>query len=199
MPHSLHACRPLLLLALAIAMPATAATFRWVDENGQVHFGDVIPPEYAEQRAEELNEQGFTIRTIEAAKSPEEQAAERARLRAEAEAQKYDERLLKTYETEAALIRARDLKLQSIESQIDLAEAQRHDRERVLEQLQQRAAERERAGQKTGQKLLDDIATTQRQIEAQQVRIAELRKQSVAVRERFDADLARYRKLRKGR
>lgn len=197
--------RLLPLIALMLALPAAAATYRWVDENGQVHFGDTIPPEYAKQQKEELNEQGFTVRTIERAKTAEELEAERQaaieqqRLAAErAEQRLYEDRLLATYETEEALLRARDQRVESIESQLALAEGQLAARETILGLLQQQAAERERAGQKPGQKLLDDMATTQRQIDARHVHIGELELELAEVRRRFDADIALYRKLRGG-
>ena len=193
------------ILALMLALPASAATYRWVDENGQVHFGDTIPPEYAKQQKEELNEQGFTVRTIEKAKSVEELEAERlAKIEQEkrdaeiAEQRLYEQRLLTTYETEAALLRAQEKRVESIESQLTLARGQLEARETILGLLQQQAAERERAGQQPGQKLLDDMATTQRQIDARHVHIEELEVEMADVKRRFDADLALYRKLRGG-
>ncbi|WP_422126463.1 DUF4124 domain-containing protein [Thioalkalivibrio sulfidiphilus] len=33
-----------LVLAMALAAPAGAQIYRWVDEQGQVHFGDCAPP-----------------------------------------------------------------------------------------------------------------------------------------------------------
>jgi len=32
------------LLLACLALPATAAVYKWVDENGEVHYGDVPPP-----------------------------------------------------------------------------------------------------------------------------------------------------------
>ncbi len=46
----------MLLLALTGAEPVPAGKlYKWVDEKGQVHYGDNIPPEYAEQGRSELN------------------------------------------------------------------------------------------------------------------------------------------------
>ena len=39
---------PLLVLGLAIAAPASAGKlYKWVDEKGNVHFSDKVPPEAA--------------------------------------------------------------------------------------------------------------------------------------------------------
>ena len=35
--------------------------YRWVDKNGQVHYGDSVPPEYAEQDRDILNRQGVSV------------------------------------------------------------------------------------------------------------------------------------------
>jgi len=56
--------------------------FKWTDENGKVHYGDHVPPEYATQERKVLNEQGVEMKTLEAAKTPE-QIAEEERLAAE--------------------------------------------------------------------------------------------------------------------
>ncbi|MDH3551543.1 MAG: DUF4124 domain-containing protein [Gammaproteobacteria bacterium] len=52
----------LCLLAPLGASAQQAVTYRWVDDEGVVHFGDRIPPEYAEKPKQVLNDQG--IRSI---------------------------------------------------------------------------------------------------------------------------------------
>jgi hypothetical protein len=61
----------LLLSAVTLALLAGAADaqqsskekklYRWVDKNGQVHYGDSVPAEYAEQDREVLNRQGVSV------------------------------------------------------------------------------------------------------------------------------------------
>ena len=49
----------LALACVAWASPADAQrVYRWVDENGVVHFGDAIPPEYSKERHEVLDSRG---------------------------------------------------------------------------------------------------------------------------------------------
>src|SRR5690242_2794308 len=55
--------------------------YRWTDEQGVVHYGDHIPPQYATQERAILNSQGVEVGRLEAQKTPEQQAAE-ARARA---------------------------------------------------------------------------------------------------------------------
>ncbi len=89
--------------AVAFAAPSTHTSsekgiaYRWVDEQGVVHYGDHIPPQYATQDRTILNSQGVEVGHLEAQKSPEQQAAE-ARARAEAMKQKqHDAFLVTTY------------------------------------------------------------------------------------------------------
>ena len=44
--------------AIALPVDAAAKVYRWVDENGVVHFGDAIPPEYSKERHEVLDPRG---------------------------------------------------------------------------------------------------------------------------------------------
>ena len=87
---------PVLLMAVALpAAPAHGApstprpashspgskggiAYRWVDEQGVVHYGDNIPPQYAQQDRAVLNRDGLEVGHLEAAKSPEQAAADGA-------------------------------------------------------------------------------------------------------------------------
>jgi hypothetical protein len=63
-----------LLFACAIAQAAkqsaskppageqSGRTYKWVDSQGMTHYGDSIPPEYAQGSRSELNSQGVEVR-----------------------------------------------------------------------------------------------------------------------------------------
>src|SRR4051794_39674668 len=51
-------------------------TYRWTDEQGVVHYGDRIPPQYAQQERSVLNSQGVEVRKLDAQKTPEQRAAD---------------------------------------------------------------------------------------------------------------------------
>lgn len=105
-----------------------AGLYRWVDENGNVHYGDKVPPKYLKQEHEELNEQGAMIKKHDRAMTAEERAekerqdAERKRLENERRAQALRDRVLTdTYTTERDLVAARDARLEAIDSQLQLS------------------------------------------------------------------------------
>ena len=58
---------PLVVLALLAGAARRSSSdkqkklYRWVDKNGQVHYGDSVPAEYAEQDREVLNRQGVPV------------------------------------------------------------------------------------------------------------------------------------------
>ncbi|MBE9568684.1 MAG: DUF4124 domain-containing protein [Proteobacteria bacterium] len=118
------------IILLSCSLPAQAKMYKWIDDEGQMHFGDKIPLKYQVKEHDELNERGMKVKTRAAAKTQEEKAEDR-RLKKEQEkaaklAKKKKQRdrvLLDTYTTETDLIVARDSRLEAVESQVRLAEA----------------------------------------------------------------------------
>jgi hypothetical protein len=54
-----------LLLISCLAKPVMAAKlYRWVDQDGETHYGDRVPPEQVKLKREELNKYGVTVRTL---------------------------------------------------------------------------------------------------------------------------------------
>ena len=51
-------------------------SYRWIDEQGVVHYGDSIPPQYAQKERTVLNNHGVEVRKLDAQKTPEQLAAE---------------------------------------------------------------------------------------------------------------------------
>ncbi len=197
----------LLPLALtALATTASAAIYKWVDEDGNTHFGSAIPPEYAKQdtQKERVNERGQTIEIVQEKEKTPEQLAEEKRLAEEEEARRkeldrrrtHDRLLVTTYESVDQLELTRDGKIRALEGQITVAEGQIRDREALLERQRARAAQIERGGGKVNEKLLNDIATTEGQIARNEKRIAALRADQERIRAQFDADIDRYRELK---
>jgi hypothetical protein len=55
--------------------------YRWVDSDGVVHYGDAVPPQFAEHDRDILNEQGVSV-GFEEGRVTEAEQAEKARLAA---------------------------------------------------------------------------------------------------------------------
>lgn len=114
----------LFAISLITLDPAVAATYRWVDQNGKVQYGDVMPPSQAGQGHSELDKQGRVLKEIKRTKmTPAERQyqAEAAARQAEEKRKQEDQRrrdmaLLATYtsEKEIDLARSRAIELENL-------------------------------------------------------------------------------------
>src|ERR1700728_3950168 len=62
--------------ANAAANDKKTITYRWTDDQGIVHYGDSIPPQYAEKEHSVMNKQGVEVARTAAQMTPEQLAAE---------------------------------------------------------------------------------------------------------------------------
>src|SRR5580698_164387 len=72
------------------------AAYKWVDDQGVVHYGDSVPPQYAQKETTLLNKQGVAIGHKDASKSAAELAAEAAAQEQLARQKQHDSVLLAT-------------------------------------------------------------------------------------------------------
>ena len=104
---------------------AQERVFKWVDEDGQVHYGDSIPVEYSELPKEVLNEDGIVVDNLDGKKTEEQKEAERLqseRMAALAERRRADEALLATYLTVEEILMHRDRRVQLFQAQSRVTE-----------------------------------------------------------------------------
>lgn len=119
-------------LLAATAIPAQAATYRWVDGSGRVHYTDTMPPQQAGMGHQELDKQGRVVRDVERTRrtAEEQRRADEARRRAEAERQREleqerrDRALLTSYTSEEEIDLVRDRALELEQLQLDSLQAQ---------------------------------------------------------------------------
>src|SRR3990170_3825907 len=67
-----------LIASLSFCSPASAKMYKWVDDQGVTHYGETIPPEYANKDRAELNKAGRVIKKIEVPTPAERKAQEQA-------------------------------------------------------------------------------------------------------------------------
>jgi len=192
-----------LLASLLLAFGAEAGLYRWVDEDGNVHYTDIIPPSQIKKGHTELTEQGVRIKTIPPAKTLEEIQAEKEleRLRVQQEQiieqQKAADRvLLQTFRSEDDIKMARDGKLSSIEVMLHVTKDNIRRQQEWLSRLRTEAANLERAGRPIPRQLSDSISSSERSIREAYGIIVDREEQKKAIRDRFERDLDRFRQLR---
>lgn len=197
----------LLLVSLGVSVAplyAAGPTFyQYLDENGQVHLNQTIPPHLVKNGYKIVDIRGNVIKEIAPAKTEEELAAEKlARIKADKlkqqrqEAKKQDQILLQSFSDESDLILARDSKLEAIQGTINLTKKKLQKLEDNLVSLESRAGDLERAGRPVDQITLDSIAEVQGYIEENKQFITERQEQMGIIREEMDIQLERYRLLR---
>lgn len=202
---------PLAAAALALAcagLTAAAAdsskgsvVYRWVDNDGVVHYGDRVPPQYAQKETTVLNGQGVVVGELSAEKSPAE-LAEAARAQQELQLQKQrDTFLLTTYSSVQDIEQLRDERIGQLKGQLLASEqyiATLHER---LLALQARAMLYKPYNPVPGAgRLPDDLAEqlvrTLNEMRTQHNALAARDQQEAAIRTQFQADIDRYRELR---
>ena len=192
------------VIALTLALPAHGQKlYRWVDENGNVHYSDSLPPEAVDQARRELSKtSGTTTAQIDRALTAEERAAAQAEaereavIAAEAELRRqYDQRLLQSYPNESDLTRAFNDRLKMLDEAITSADVGIESQQYVLASLLNDAADRELAGERvplTVEEAARDAQAKQQQLYAlQQQREAE----RAAIEQDYEEALERYRLL----
>jgi hypothetical protein len=112
-------------LSLAAGAAETERVYKWVDEDGQIHYGDSIPPEFSDLPKQVLNDHGITVDHLEGRKTPEQLAAEKQarELALQKELQnRADQALLQTYLSVDEIVMHRDRRIELFQAQSRVTE-----------------------------------------------------------------------------
>jgi hypothetical protein len=182
---------------------AQAKMYKWVDEEGQMHFGDRIPEKYLVKEHDELNEHGVKMRHREAAKTDEERAEEK-RLQKEKEAaalaekkkQQRDRVLLDTYTTEADLIAARDSRLDAVDTQIRLAKSIIAESNKKIENLEKNVVDIKASNREVPADMYKRINSQRHQVEVHTGVMQNHIKRRDEIAVQFDGYIERFKVLK---
>jgi hypothetical protein len=203
----------LLLTALTLALLAGGAVaqtdkqkklYRWVDKNGQVHYGDSVPAEYAEQDRDVLNKQGVKVGREEGTITPEEAAAKAAEEKAARDEQKRklrDRVLLQTYQSVKELEILRDARLELVDAQLTIQEQSLANLRAQHAKIERTAARYAPINTEPGAEPLPeetaaDLARSANDIATQESNLLRRREERESIRLTFEADIKRYQELR---
>lgn len=187
-----------LLLAVAV-LPAQAKLYKWVDENGKVHYTDTLPPSSASQGNAELSKSGNVVKKTESAGerqkrlAAEAEAAERKKL-ADEQARK-DRALLSTYTSEKEIDLSRDRALEHHKLAISSAQSRLKQLEPGGNELAKKIQAATKAGKPAPAHLKQQHAAMAAEIEETR-RVIKINEEAlIAVRERYEAEKLRFREL----
>ena len=200
-------------LALAAALAAAAAsaaagqptdksktTFRWVDEQGVVHYSDEVPPPASARDREVMSAQGVPVRHLDGQKSPEQLAAD-ARARAEVIKQKqHDTFLVTTYTSVKDIESLRDVRLEQLKTQRVAGQQYVESLRARLGALQTRALgfrpySANAAARSMPDDVAEDLVRTVNEMKTQTAALASKSEEEANLRAQFQADIERYREL----
>ena len=193
---------PLLLLTFFMCQTATAGMYKWTDDEGKVHYGDRVPPEYSKRERKAINYQGRTIKVYEAAKTPEEKAEAKRLEELEARKEKlakkraiHDRSLLATYASQEDMLMARDGKMSAVESLIQLTQSRISSMQKRLLDLTEEAAKYERSGKELPLSLQRQITNLQDQITHNKNFAKDKELEMEGIKRQFESNIRRFSEL----
>jgi len=192
------------LIALAMAAGSAhadgKALYRWVDDKGQVHYGDKVPPKDSKQGRESINKQGTVTKVIPRELSGAEldqalarRAAEKAAEEAHQQRIVYDRYLLQSFASVADLQAAREERLTALDGRLQLAQNAVAETEKVLADLRARTA-----GKAADAALKTQIESYEGSLIDNLQAVRKLRDERTATAAKFAADIERFKGLRAG-
>jgi hypothetical protein len=193
-----------ILIAAVLWLSVTsvyAETYRWKDKDGKVHYGAVVPAEYANQPYDVLNNAGMVIDHVEDTSVPEEIRAEKKvqdrvpLISQEERARQADRLLVIQYRSEEEIHQALELEIAQLGYDTRVINQSYESANLAIKDQIRQAAEQQRANmpisedQKKGiDKLYVRRASDERKRAAMQSR-------ENKIRARYARDLERYRYL----
>lgn len=177
--------------------------YRYVDENGDVHFSATLPPEYADKPYEIISSSGLVIQrhdpmdmTVPVEQSAPEESA--SRLTDDEVLLRSDNLLVLKYHSEADIIDAMEVEVANLGYDALLLTKERDSLIRSLAAQVKEAADRQRAGMPPDEDTTRKLRELQhRLLQGAQAKDT-LRIREEQIRGVFMAELERYRYLRSG-
>jgi hypothetical protein len=195
------------LTALLAAAPALAEqgkpptpVYKWVDDKGVVHYGDSIPPEYAQKERTLLNRQGVEVGRVEGGKSPAQLAEQQRAEDLVRQKAQHDQFLLTTYGSTKDIEQLRDQRLAQIDGQIKAASLYIDSLDTRLTTLVERARSfKPYSDNPNARRMPDDLAEelvrSANDNRVQHNVLDGKHREMVDVRAQFDADVTRFKEL----
>ncbi|MDP6414984.1 MAG: DUF4124 domain-containing protein [Gammaproteobacteria bacterium] len=198
-----------LLLSSSVVGAVTAATlYRWVDKNGEVHYGDRVPPEEVKLDREILNEYGVAVKFLPHELTEKElvvlkrqqplEAAEKQRIR---QANQRDNVLLNTYLSVDEIEALRNRRKELLDGQIHVTEAYLKNLRAKLIKLQTDASRfqpynADPNAPPINRRLAKELSNTLKSILVYEQTLVDTHTKQTQLVAKFASDIDRYRHLR---
>lgn len=192
------------ILASTSVVADDAKIYSWQDADGNVYFGDSIPPEYAEVPKEVLNVRGVTVDNLKGKKTEEQLAAERLEneRRVAQELQKRaDQALLATYLSVEEILMHRDRRIELFKAQSKVTELYLNNLSRRLQVIRNEASQYKPYSEDPDaammpQALTKELKQTKDTIERHQHNLKKFKADEAEIIARFSGDISRFKILK---
>jgi Domain of unknown function (DUF4124) len=195
------ACAATAMLATLACAPASADTYKWVDEKGVVHYTDKMPAEDVNKAADVLDKQARPIKHIDPPLTPEQRAAKDAEdkrklaaQRAQEEADRQDRALMQSFTSPQEIELSKARALATIDGQIESSRA-------YVGQLEKRKEEIEARKAALGSKPIPDsmereVASIDAEVARQSALIDQRQQERLQTAARYDGFSARWNAIK---
>ena len=187
-----------LVLCAAFSMSAEANLYKWVDDKGETHYGEVIPPEFANKNKVQFDEKGRVIKDKQPDGESGNSAGMNAEQKAAVEQRRKDKALLNTYSNEKEIDLARDRNLQQVEARINSIQLLQKSAQESLDGYRREASSIS-GGKQIPASLQADISTAENKMAKLKQELEAANAKAASVRASFEADKVRYRELTDGK
>ncbi|MBA3582870.1 MAG: DUF4124 domain-containing protein [Gammaproteobacteria bacterium] len=191
------------LMAFADSAPASGKVYRWTDEKGRVHYGDKMPPEVVSKDHQVLDGRGQVAKSVghvktqaeieqDALANDEKSKKQREQIRQ----RKHDKLLLDTFTTERDLVIARDDRLDSVQSSLNLARGNNESVAHQIEILDKRMTQVKANKKDIPPNMLANMKNLTSQRQKNDEYIVRQEEEYNRLKDQFKTDLQRYRELK---
>ena len=198
-----HLIYLLLILVLSTANTVHAEFYRWVDDDGTIHYSDSLPPTESQREQDLLNETGRVVKTIPAPKTigelEEEQRLaklEEEKLKKIEKAEHRDRVLMAMYLTVEDIELVRDERIETVESAIRITKLRKNKFTKKLNDLNSSEQRFKANGQNAPPWLVKSRSHYQEQLANVEDILAIKEREKLVIKKRFAGDINRYLELK---
>ncbi|ORE86143.1 hypothetical protein ATO7_12638 [Oceanococcus atlanticus] len=183
-------------LAVMSAQPSAAKTYRWVDQQGQVHYSDHLPAKHTQTDIEVVDEHGV----VSILGTPSEDAADET-IRQAADAQskeaqrRQDEQLLSRYANTDEIVARRNEQLAVLDARLAIAERALAQSQDALSTMRERIEQTLRAGQTVSAQAQNQLLEHETVVRSSQAALDAMRAERNKLEAEFERDLRRFSEL----
>ncbi len=197
--------KKIVLLLLALYVPAAGAAYKCVDEKGKSHYGDTPPPGCGNVPMQEVTRTGKVLRTIDPTLTDEQAKAKAAQVelkkaadKTAAEQKRKDMALLSSFASEKEFDVARDRNVEPIKARIGIARERmkqvENSESKIQEEMEFYKAGKGKSGKskEMPSNLVEGLKGAEQERATIEKNIAGYEREIEAIRNKFDADKQRW-------